>query len=64
MRRVFEGGVGWTSGGIELRSIDIGLRDSLDAGRDAGSELSEDILGVCVVFSSRQADVPRMYLGL
>jgi hypothetical protein len=46
MRRVFEGGVGWTSGGIVLRSIDIGLRDSLDAGRDAGGELSEDILGV------------------
>jgi len=45
MRRVFEGGVGWTRGGIVLRSIDIGLRDSLDTGRDAGGELSEDILG-------------------
>jgi len=64
MRRVFEGGVGWTSGGIELRSIDIGLRDSLDAGRDDGGELSEDILGVCVVLSDRQADVPRMYLDI
>jgi len=64
MRRVFEGGVGWTSGGIVLRSIDIGLRDSLDAGRDAGGELSEDILWGCVVLLCRRADVSRMYLEM
>jgi len=49
MRRVFEGGVGWTRGGIVLKSIDIGLRDSLDSGRDTGGELSEDILGGVVL---------------
>jgi hypothetical protein len=64
MRRVFEGGVGWRSGGIVLRSIDIGLRDSLDAGRDAGGELPEDILWGCVVLLCRQADISRMYLEM
>ena len=41
MRRVFEGGVGCCSGGIEERSNDIGVLDPLDeTGRDVGGELS------------------------
>lgn len=48
MRRVFEGGVGCCRGGMEERSMDIGVLDPLDeAGRDVGGELwvlSVDIL--------------------
>ncbi len=51
IRRVFEGGVGWTRGGRLERSIDIGL-DLRDDGRERGGEvgddgeLSDDILAV------------------
>jgi len=43
---VFEGGVGWDSAGTVVRSIDIELRDSLDTGREAGGEVSEDIFEI------------------
>jgi len=48
MRRVFEGGVGCCSGGIEERSNDIGVLDPLDeTGRDVGGELS--VLSAAIV---------------
>lgn len=46
MRRVLEGGVGMERGGIVERSMDIGVRDSLDEGREERGELSVDILAV------------------
>lgn len=46
IRRVLEGGVGIDSGGRVDRSILIGVRDSLELGRDEGGELSGDILMV------------------
>lgn len=50
MRRVFEGGVGCCRGGIEERSIDIGVLDPFDeTGRDAGGELSELSVAILVV---------------
>lgn len=48
MRRVFEGGVGCCSGGIEERSNDIGVLEPLDeTGRDVGGELS--VLSVAIL---------------
>ena len=43
IRRVFEGGVGMLSGGSVERSIDIGVLDPIEGGRDEGGELSADI---------------------
>ena len=43
MRRVFEGGVGGMRGGIVERSIESGVRDSLDVGREDCGELSADM---------------------
>jgi len=34
MRRVLEGGVGWTSGGKVLRSIDIFVLEEREVGRE------------------------------
>lgn len=42
MRSVFDGGVGWVSGGIVDRSRESGVRD-LEEGRDDPGELSVDI---------------------
>lgn len=57
IRSVFEGGVGIARGGIVERSMDIGVRDSLEDGRDDRGELSEDILKLAltstVLFSRR-----------
>ena len=49
IRRVLEGGVGIWRGGMVERSMDIGVRDSREEGRDERGELSFDILyvGVC-----------------
>jgi hypothetical protein len=44
MRRVLEGGVGWTSGGMVLRSIDILVLDDREVGREDWGEDSEDIV--------------------
>lgn len=42
MRSVFEGGVGWVSGGIFDRSMDMLLfRDARDVGRDVGGDEGE-----------------------
>jgi hypothetical protein len=50
MRRVFEGGVGCCRGGIEVRSIDIGVLDPFDeTGRDVGGEVSELSVAILVV---------------
>lgn len=50
MRRVFEGGVGCCRGGIEERSIDIGVLDPFDeTGRDVGGEVSELSVAILVV---------------
>lgn len=55
MRRVFEGGVGCCRGGIEERSIDIGVLDPFDeTGRDVGGELSE--LSVVIVLVAVPGD--------
>jgi len=53
MRRVFEGGVGIDSGGIVERSMDMGVRDSLEEGRDERGELSVDIFACCLRKSRR-----------
>ena len=48
IKRVFEGGVGMLRGGIVERSIDIGVRDPLEDGReDRGEVFSDDIL-LCI----------------
>jgi len=44
MRRVLEGGVGWTSGGMVLRSIDIFVLEEREVGREDWGEDSEDIV--------------------
>ena len=50
MRRVFEGGVGCCRGGIEERSIDIGVLDPFDeTGRDVGGEVSDLSVAILVV---------------
>jgi hypothetical protein len=50
IRSVFEGGVGCCRGGIEERSIDIGVLDPLDeTGRDVGGELSELSVAILMV---------------
>jgi hypothetical protein len=46
MRRVLDGGVGIERGGMVERSMDIGVRDPLDEGREDRGELSVDILAV------------------
>lgn len=43
MMRVFEGGVGWLSGGRLERSIDILARDEREVGRDDSGVDNEDI---------------------
>ena len=43
IKRVLEGGVGMERGGMVERSIDIGVRDSLDDGREERGKLSVDI---------------------
>ena len=43
-RSVFDGGVGIDRGGRVERSMLMGVRDSLEVGRDDDGELSEDIL--------------------
>ena len=48
IRRVFEGGVGICRGGMVDRSMDIGVRDSLEDGREERGELSVDILVGCL----------------
>jgi hypothetical protein len=57
MRRVFEGGVGCVRGGMVERSIESGVRDSLEVGRDDCGELWEDISNDCRC----QWIVPRYY---
>jgi hypothetical protein len=42
MRRVFVGVAGVDSGGREDRSMDIGLRDLLEVGREEGEEEGGD----------------------
>jgi len=44
MRRVFDGGVGWVSGGIVERSRDRGVRDLDEGPDDMFGELSADII--------------------
>jgi hypothetical protein len=44
IRRVFEGGVGIDRGGMLERSIDIGVRDPREDGREERGEFSDDIL--------------------
>jgi hypothetical protein len=44
IRSVFDGGVGIDRGGRDERSMLMGVRDSLEVGRDDDGELSEDIL--------------------
>lgn len=46
IKRVFEGGVGIVRGGMVDRSMDIGVRDSLEDGREERGELSVDISAV------------------
>lgn len=48
IRRVLEGGVGIARGGMAERSMDIGVRDSLEDGREERGELSDDIFAVCL----------------
>jgi hypothetical protein len=48
---VFEGGVGMLRGGMVERSRDIGVRDSLEDGREERGELSVDIFAVCLRIS-------------
>jgi len=48
IRRVFDGGVGIVRGGMVERSIDIGVRDSLEDGREERGELSVDIFAACL----------------
>lgn len=43
MRRVFDGGVGWMSGGIVERSRDSGVRD-LEEGGEVLGDVFDDIL--------------------
>jgi hypothetical protein len=51
MRRVFDGGVGATRGGMLERSIDMFVfLDSREVGRDDCGELSVDILKVWMGF--------------
>lgn len=55
MRRVFEGGVGVESGGRDERSMDIGLRDSLETGREDGGDASvEETILIVLVLSGGQ----------
>lgn len=44
MMRVFEGGVGWLSGGRLERSIDILTREDREVGRDDSGVDNEDIV--------------------
>jgi len=66
IRRVFEGGVGCCRGGIEERSIDMGVLDPLDeAGREVGGELSALSVAIlvvecCPVGDSREVDARRV----
>lgn len=46
MRRVLEGGVGMVRGGMVERSMDIGVRDSREEGREERGELSVDMFAV------------------
>jgi len=68
IRRVFEGGVGCCRGGIEERSIDMGVLDPLDeAGREVGGELSALSVAIligecCPVGDSREVNA-RQVLG-